>query len=165
MIARAQQGASAMPRPIETEDMTAVATLWHAAWHEAHARHLPVKISAQRDLQSFQSRLSTMVSVTYVIGPLGAPVGLCAIAKDELDQLYVAPAGRGSGVAAALLGNGERRLRQTGCRRAHLFCLPQNKTAMAFYTKHDWTQTGVQDTVLPALTAQVKVARLEKDLA
>lgn len=165
MIQNADQFDGVHPRPIAKEDLIPAARLWHEAWHEAHAAHLPMAIVEQRTFSSFQARLSKMLPLTYVIGPLGLPLGLCAIAKDELDQIYVSPEGRGIAAASALLRNGEARLSQDGCTRAHLFCLPQNSLAISFYLKNGWASTGSEDVVLPALTTPVSVVRFEKDLS
>ena len=49
---------------------------------------------------------------------------------------------RGTGLAAALLVDGEKRLAENGVTHAHLLCLPENTRAARFYEKHGWDTGG-----------------------
>src|SRR5512147_424313 len=91
-------------------DVPPLARIWHDGWHEAHAHLLPADLTALRTLDSFQPRLHRMLPDTRVAGPPGAPVGFCTIRDDELYQLFLAPEARGTGAAALLVGDAERRL-------------------------------------------------------
>jgi GNAT superfamily N-acetyltransferase len=75
-----------------------------------------------------------------VAGPVGAPLGFAIVRHDELDQLYVAPEAHGTGLAAALLDDAERLLRDRGVATAWLACAIGNARAARFYEKRGWTR-------------------------
>jgi ribosomal protein S18 acetylase RimI-like enzyme len=104
--------------------------------------------------------------VTRVSGPLGRAVGFCMVKLDELYQLYVAPEARGSGLAAALLGDGEKRLASSGVTKAWLACAIGNERAMRFYEKNGWTRRGpmVSQLETPDGVYRLEVWRYEKRL-
>lgn len=132
-----------MPRLPELPDFEPLARLWHDGWREAHLQHVPAELTAKRTLESFRHRLHGFGHGLRVAGPVGAPLGFCAIRDDELDQLFVAPQARGSGLAAGLLADGEKRLAAQGITRAHLLCVIENHRAARFYARHGWTNMGV----------------------
>jgi GNAT superfamily N-acetyltransferase len=76
-----------------------------------------------------------------VVGPSGAPLGLCMVQGDELCQLFIAAEARGSGVAAALLSDAEARLRTAGVQTAWLACAIGNARAARFYEKCGWIRS------------------------
>ena len=94
-------------------------------------------------------------------------MGLCVIRADELHQLFVAADARGSGVAAALLADGESRLARNGIRQAWLDVVVGNQRAMRFYDKHGWRQTRRQgfDVETPTGIFPVEIQYMEKTLA
>ncbi|MEY1554757.1 GNAT family N-acetyltransferase [Yoonia sp. R2331] len=154
------------PRAFSPDEISALASLWHDGWHEAHAAHVPAELTAQRTRESFVQRLPDMADRTRVIGPMGAPLGLCAIEGAELDQLFVARAGRGTGIAAALLQDGVNRLAANGVRRAHLYCLVGNDPAARFYARQGWEDMG-QELMGPPATETpfaLRCIRFEKSL-
>ncbi|AOF89468.1 GNAT family N-acetyltransferase [Sinorhizobium sp. RAC02] len=129
-------------RQAETSEIDALAQLWHAGWQDAHAALLPAALARLRTLQSFAERLQSMLADVRVIGDFGAPLGFCAIKHDELDQLFVAPEGRGTGMAAALVADAEQRLAAHGVTTAWLACAIGNHRAARFYEKCGWALAG-----------------------
>lgn len=125
-------------RRAECAELPALAHLWRDAWRDAHAAHLPAPLVAHRSAEAFLGRLGGFGEALRVAGPVGAPLGFCVAFGDEIDQLFVARAARGSGLAARLLADGEMRLREAGVTLARLDCLPQNARAVCFYRKHGW---------------------------
>ena len=124
------------------EDLDPLARLWRDGWVEAHAAHVPPELTAKRTLQSFRTRLDGFGDRLRVAGPPGAPLGMCVIADDEIDQVFVAPKARGTGLAQALLNDGEARLAANGVTRAHLLCVIENSRAVRFYELQGWENTG-----------------------
>ena len=124
------------------EEVPQLARVWYDAWRDAHLATLPEQLIRVRTLESFRERLARDLSPVRVIGPVGAPLGLCTIKGDELYQLFVAAGARGTGAAAALLADGEERLRESGVKTAWLSCAIGNERAARFYEKMGWKRAG-----------------------
>jgi ribosomal protein S18 acetylase RimI-like enzyme len=129
-------------RNAEQNDVEQLATIWHRTWHEAHAHLVPPALTRLRTIESFRERIAAALAHIRVAGPPGAPLGFCIVKDDELHQLFVAPSARGSGVAAALLADGEARLAACRVRTAWLACAIGNDRAARFYEKNGWRRVG-----------------------
>jgi ribosomal protein S18 acetylase RimI-like enzyme len=130
---------------VREPDLTEVdplAQVWYDAWRDAHAALLPAQLVRLRTRASFRERLKRDLSPVRVVGPPGAPIGLCTIKDSELYQLFVAASARGTGAAAALLADGERRLAAHGVTTAWLSCAMGNERAARFYQKCGWRRVG-----------------------
>jgi len=125
-------------RPAEAFELDHLARVWHDGWHEAHDALAPAGLIAARTLHSFRARLAAMLDDTRVIGSPGAALGLCVIKADELNQLFVARQARGTGVAGALIDDGEARLAARGIVMAWLSCAVGNNRAARFYERRGW---------------------------
>jgi ribosomal protein S18 acetylase RimI-like enzyme len=143
-----------------------LAKIWYQGWHEAHALLLPEALIKLRTLESFAERLHAALPTLRVAGPLGEPVGFCIVKHDELYQLFVSVQARGSGVAAALLRDGEARLVSNGIDIAWLACAIGNERAARFYERCGWRRVGMM--INEAATSRgpfpVEVWRYEKHL-
>ena len=135
-------------RPATPEDLEALADIWHAGWHEAHAEHVPEELKAMRSRDSLRTRLENMLETTDVVGPIGAPAGFCTVKGDEIYQFYISPAARSTGTADALMQAGEKRLADSGIKVAQLWVIPENTRAIAFYQRNGWRGDRVQDVPL-----------------
>lgn len=153
-------------RPADASEIDRVARLWHDVWHESHGDLSPPALTRLRTLENFQDRLRAGMPDIYVVGPMGAPLGFCALRPDELYQLFVSPSAHGKGVAAALIADAEMRLAARGTTTAFLTCAIGNERAARFYEKSGWRRTGIIE--LAAETSQgpfpVKNWRYEKRL-
>jgi GNAT superfamily N-acetyltransferase len=98
---------------------------------------------------------------------VGAPIGMCAIKTGELHQIFVAPSGRGTGVAAALLADAEQRLLAQGDRFVSLHCLIENHAAIRFYSRHGWIEHGIKIAQLDTLDGpfNLPILLLRKELS
>src|SRR4051812_45569639 len=92
-------------RPAAEAEIDHLARLWHEGWNDAHGKLAPDGLVRARTPESFRERLALARDDTRVIGPPGAPLGLCMIKEDELYQLYVARQARGTSAAAALIAD------------------------------------------------------------
>lgn len=128
-------------RPARPEDIPALARLWHAGWHEAHAAYTPPALTALRTEADFARRLVAMWPETRMAGD-GDALGFCTIRDDEIYQLFVAPRARASGLAARLLADGEARLAARGVGMARLDIGVGNDRAARFYSRQGWEETG-----------------------
>jgi prolyl-tRNA editing enzyme YbaK/EbsC (Cys-tRNA(Pro) deacylase)/ribosomal protein S18 acetylase RimI-like enzyme len=170
-VRRATSGEPAEATPVrvrraEARELDRLAAIWHDGWQDAHAAILPAELAALRTLESFRERLGAALPRVRVFEAAGEPVGFCLIRDDELDQLYVSAAARGTGAAAALLAEAESRLRADGVSTAWLACAIGNDRAARFYEKHGWRRTGVV-VHRPETSAgpfPLEVWRYEKDL-
>ena len=125
-------------RPVTETEIDHLARLWHEGWNDAHGKLAPEGLTKARTVDSFRERLAAALDDTRVIGPPGAPLGLCMIKDDELYQLYVARQARGTGAAAALIADGEARLAARGFATVWLACAIGNDRAARFYDKCGW---------------------------
>jgi GNAT superfamily N-acetyltransferase len=151
-------------RPADAAELDRLATIWHQGWQDAHAGVLPEELARRRTWERFRERLAAALADTRVVGPPGAPLGLCIVKGDELYQLYVAPEARGAGVAAALIADAEARIAAGGARVAWLTCAIGNQRAARFYEKQGWRNAGVVTSRLetPEGTYALEVWRYEK---
>ena len=154
-------------RPAEPTELDLLAKLWYDAWQDAHARILPEALARLRTLENFRERLKSDLAHVRVAGAPGAPVGFCIAKEDELYQLFVSAAARGTGSAAALLVDGEARLAANGVAIAWLACAIGNERAARFYEKHGWRRIGTMVNRLdtPDGTFPLEAWRYEKVLS
>lgn len=154
-------------RPAAAEDLAPLARLWHATWHEAHAAIVPPELTAMRSLDSFAARLAQAGPRLRTAGPPAAPLGLCILREHRLDQLYVAAEARGTGLAEALLRDGERRLAESGIALAELDCAERNARAARFYARVGWHRRGIELAPVETLAGSLllRVIVFEKPLA
>jgi ribosomal protein S18 acetylase RimI-like enzyme len=129
-------------RAPDPREIDKLAGIWYDGWQDAHADILPADLAKVRTLESFRDRLEAALEDVRVAGPFGEPVGFCMIHEDELYQLYVSSRARGTGVAAALLADGEARLAAGGIATAWLACAIGNQRAARFYEKCGWRRVG-----------------------
>ena len=132
-------------RPATLQDIDPLADIWYSGWVEAHADHVPKALVELRTLESFKARLTKHIDRVLVVGKRGAPLGFCLVKSDELDQLFVSSAARGTGVADALIQSGEQWIRDDGHSSALLFCEPNNHRAIRFYEKSGWRNSGLSE--------------------
>ena len=98
-------------RPAGDADMAAVADLWHEGWHDGHAGHVPDGLTAVRTLDAFHERTPSRVADTAVaVSGTGALLGFVMVVGDEVEQVFVGRASRGTDLAALLLTEAERRV-------------------------------------------------------
>ncbi|GIG91198.1 GNAT family N-acetyltransferase [Plantactinospora endophytica] len=134
-------------RPAVADDAEAVSAIWLAGWRDGHLGHVPEALVAVRTPESFRSRAAQRVgdTVVAVAGPERRVVGFVMVVGDEVEQVYVDRAERGTGVAGLLLGEAERLVAAAGHRRAWLAVAPGNARARRFYERSGWADDGVFD--------------------
>jgi GNAT superfamily N-acetyltransferase len=149
-----------------TEDTEPLARLWHQSWHDAHVTITPPALVAQRTLDAFAERIAKMGDNLRVAGPVGAPLGLCCIEGDHIDQLFIAREAYGTGLASILLHDGENRLRAAGVADALLDCAVLNHRAARFYSREGWVPQGVMMAPVESLgpPLEIEVIRFGKHL-
>jgi len=150
------------------DDLDALARLWYDGWQDAHALIVPAELKAVRTLASFGDRLRARLDDVFVALPDGggARFGFYFLKGDELYQFYVGREARGTGVAAVLMADAERRLRDRGITTPHLNCAIGNDRAARFYEKCGWRRaaTVVEAVETTAGPFALEVWRYEKQL-
>ena len=129
-------------RPATDQDASAVAALWHRGWHDAHPGHVPEGLTAARTLESFHERAPLRVADTTVADLDGEVVGFVMVVGAEVEQVFVAAAHRGSGVAGVLLDEAERQVAAGGHDEAWLSVVSGNARARRFYAGRGWADGG-----------------------
>jgi GNAT superfamily N-acetyltransferase len=130
-------------RRATSNDVGAIARIWHTGWVDGHLGHVPPELVAYRSLDQFITRTRHRVQSMWVAESHGQPVGFVVIKGDELEQIYVDRSARGSGVAAMLLRRAETEIRSAGHRRAWLAVVAGNRRARAFYSRLGWRDAGL----------------------
>lgn len=148
-------------------DMPAVARIWHAGWADGHLGHVPEALVAIRTEASFQVRAADRVADTTVAEVANEIAGFVMVSGDEIEQVYVAAAHRGAGVADALMADAEARIRSAGHGVAWLAVVAGNARARRFYERRGWLDTGPIDYFAAGDGAPILVPaqRYEKVLA
>lgn len=154
------------PRAALASELDALATVWLDAWRDAHEAIAPPALTRLRTWESFRARLADALEQTRVVGPPNEPLGFCIVKDDELYQLFVAAAARGTKVAVNLIDDAEARLANAGVRTAWLACAIGNDRAARFYEKRGWRRVGALRYKLDGVNGdmQFDVWRYEKDL-
>ena len=84
-------------------------------------------------------------------GEIGTPIGFCAIKNNEIYQMYVSPAARGTNAAKALIQTGCDAIAKAGHAQAKLDVIAPNDRAQAFYRKMGFVSHGLQSVELDTL--------------
>jgi ribosomal protein S18 acetylase RimI-like enzyme len=132
-------------------DAATVARIWSTGWLDGHLGHVPDELVAIRTPESFATRAAARVADTTVAVVGNEVAGFVMVVGDEVEQVYVDAARRGSGVAAVLLDEAERQVAVAGHDTAWLAVNPGNTRARAFYERRGWRDEG--DVDYPAATA------------
>ena len=154
-------------RPAIDADIDPLAHVWYDGWHDAHVQIVPAQLTQVRTLGSFRQRVQALLPEIRVIGPPGEPYAFSIIKDDEIYQLYVSSAYRGSGTAATLITDAETHMAERGIQTAWLACAIGNHRAARFYEKRGWQRVGVitYDCETSAGMFPLDVWRYEKALA
>jgi GNAT superfamily N-acetyltransferase len=150
-------------------DVDAVAGIWLTGWADGHVGNVPPGLVKHRQrldvyLSRARERLDNMCVAESNEGRI---LGFVVVKDDELEQVYVDRAARGTGVATALLRRGEDDVRRAGHTRAWLAVVAGNARARAFYERHDWRDAGpfIYQAETEAGTFPVPSHRYEIDLS
>jgi len=121
-----------------------ICTIWESGWHDAHSEIVPQRLCELRTTKSFIQRTAENLDHTRVAVSKSTVLGFCMVKEDELYQMYVSEIARGTGVAQALMGDAENRIRTNGHNRAWLACAVGNERAARFYEKSGWVNAGLE---------------------
>lgn len=144
-MARSTTSAEPVIRPATEADVDDIAQIWYDAWAAGHRGNVPEALIRHRGRDQFTRRAAERVPHTWVGDVDGCPAGFVTVEEDEVEQLFVHAAARGTGLATALLCRGEAAIRRAGHRRAWLAVVAGNARARAFYAKQGWRDTGPID--------------------
>jgi GNAT superfamily N-acetyltransferase len=143
-------------RAASPDDVEAVAGVWHRGWLDGHLGHVPAALLPHRRLVDFRARVPRRLEMTTVATIDSRVVGFVTVHDDEIEQLYVAESARGTGVAAALLRQGEETI-AARFDLAWLAVVAGNTRARRFYARHGWHDSGAIDYAAETPTGSVLV--------
>ena len=132
-------------RPAESRDAEAIAEIWHLGWHDAHDGHVPPELVEIRTEASFFDRAPRRIADTTVATVDGDVAGFVMVVDDEVEQVFVSAAARGTGVADRLMHEAERQVRENGHAKAWLAVVAGNARARRFYERAGWVDEGSFD--------------------
>lgn len=126
-------------------DSDDVAEIWRLGWRDGHEGFVPQELVTARTDESFRTRAAERVGDTTVATVDGVVVGFVMVLEDEVEQVYVSGAHRGTGVAQVLMAEAERQVRMNGHPAAWLAVVAGNARARAFYERAGWKDEGPFD--------------------
>jgi GNAT superfamily N-acetyltransferase len=130
-------------RSATSADAPVVASIWHRGWRDGHEGHVPKELVRARTEASFRLRALQRVADTTIATVDGAVAGFIMVVGNEVEQVYVAPAHRGTGVATALLVKAEELVAGNGYESAWLAVVAGNARARRFYERNGWIDSGL----------------------
>lgn len=125
-------------KPAKAEHRSQIVPIWHAGWHDAHAKLVPKDILKFRTVAFFWRWLEQVRDRFYVALHDDVVVGFVTTNEQELVKLYVAEEARGAGTASALLSHAEDMLRDDSVVEGVLYCTAGNTRAQSFYKRENW---------------------------
>jgi ribosomal protein S18 acetylase RimI-like enzyme len=137
-------------RPAADDDVETLAVLWHDGWCDGHLADAPAVLLKDRTLDVFRARTRFRLDDMTVATVDGAIAGFVIVTDDEVEQVYVDRAFRGTSVAKTVLQEGERRVGAQGYDEAWLAVVEGNARARAFYAREGWVDEGLQEYDVPA---------------
>jgi len=129
-------------RPATPDDSERIAEIWAPGWRDGHLGHVPDELIAFRSIDTFGPRIATALDRTRVAEVDGVVAGFTIVDGDEIDQVYVDAAYRGTGIARALLADAAARVRDAGHPTPWLAVATGNARARHFYEREGWTDAG-----------------------
>jgi GNAT superfamily N-acetyltransferase len=142
---RVNEAAGAEPyviRKATPDDVEVVAVIWRIGWADGHLGNVPPELVRYRNKEQFVSRTRERIEAMWVAERHGHTAGFVVVKGNEVEQLYVDRAARGTGVAAMLLRKGEAEIRSAGHRAAWLAVVAGNQRARSFYARLGWRDSG-----------------------
>jgi GNAT superfamily N-acetyltransferase len=120
---------------------------------------------AHRTLEHFRALVPSRIATTTLASDGFAIVGFVTVHDDEVEQVYVDAAARGTGAAAALLERGEQVVAER-YDRAWLAVVAGNVRARRFYERHGWVDAGTFEHAAETADGRFPVPahRYEKDV-
>ncbi|MEL6644280.1 MAG: GNAT family N-acetyltransferase [Pseudomonadota bacterium] len=153
-------------RPMVPEDATALAAVWHEAWHDGHGALLPPALIAIRGLDAFEAAAPRLTHPVLVAELGGTVAGFVGYEGAMIEKLFVARTARGRGVASALMAAAEAEMRAAGHKTAVLDYVAGNLRAARFYAREGWRIARQEDDEIdtPEGPAGFVAVICEKDL-
>ena len=131
-----------MIRRAHASDVSQVAALYHAVWHETQGPFMPHAEITHRSMKFFVDRMTALLQSTLVAELNGEIAAFSAWRGQLLGQLFVAVPHRGTAVASSLLIASEVEMAKEGTAEAELHCVVGNERARRFYVRMGWVHRG-----------------------
>ena len=135
-------GSNILLRRGHERDASAIAEIWRLGWRDGHIGFVPDELAEVRTDESFRVRASERAGEMTVAVVDGSIAGFVLVVDDEVEQVYVSAAYRGTGVADVLMSEAERQVRANGHSKSWLAVVAGNGRARAFYERAGWSDEG-----------------------
>ena len=103
---------------------------------------MPADLERERLAGSWRDEVAARVDHTWVAEVGDDVVGFVTVVDDELEDIYVTDASRGTGIATTLLHHAEHVVRDAGFESVWLAVVAGNARARRFYARHGWADDG-----------------------
>jgi GNAT superfamily N-acetyltransferase len=131
-------------RAATPQDSDVIAEIWHAGWRDGHIGHVPEALLPHRHIENFRQRVPPRLPETTVATIAGQVIGFVTVREDEVEQVYVTAAARGTGVADVLMRHAEQVIARH-FDNAWLSVVDGNARARRFYKRSGWHDAGAID--------------------
>jgi len=129
-------------RPARADDAERIVDIWASGWRDGHLADAPPELLAHRTRDAFVPRVAAAIDRTRVAEVDGEIAGFTMVHGDEVDQVYVDAAHRGTGIAARMMRDAAEQVRAAGHPVPWLAVARGNARARRFYEREGWTDTG-----------------------
>jgi len=164
-------------REAHPDDLTSVAAVFLACWHDSYAGFLSSHVIGKYDEDGARALWRPTLTgppaadVVLVAERAGRDVlGVARVGRDpdeptagHVHSLYVRPDAQGLGVGTLLLAAADDRFRRDGVHEATLWVFAANAAARAFYSRRGWRPDGGERVELRYGEPELRLRRTVRD--
>ncbi len=136
-------------RPATAADIDRIVDVWWSAYHDGHAGLVPEELLAHRTRDAFVPRVEAALDRTRVAVVDGVIAGITITKGDEVEQVFLDAAYRGTGIASQMLADAAQQVIAAGHPVPWLAVVTDNARAHRFYEREGWVDMGEEPYAAP----------------